>query len=68
MVRRWVFPTNSELVNSFVVYGLPTRRRPNTLPHVFVTMVVNRTFSQKFFHPTSACVDTSPHRVNLEGI
>ena len=35
-----MFPTNTELVNSFVVCGLLTRRGTSTLLCVFVTMVV----------------------------
>ena len=40
MFQGSVFPTNTELVNSFLVCGLRTTRGTNTLPHVFVTMVV----------------------------
>ena len=50
MLQRSVFPTNTELVNSFVFCGLLTRRGTNTLPRAFVTMVVKSTFSQKKFY------------------
>ena len=53
MLWRSVFPTNTELVNSFVVCGLLTRRGTNTLLRVFVTMVVKGIFSQKKFYQTN---------------
>ena len=40
MLRRSVFPTNTELVDSVVLCRLLTRRETNTLLRVFVTMVV----------------------------
>ena len=66
MLWRSVFRTNTELVNSFVVCGLLTRRGTSTLLRVFSDNGSEVSLQSEKFLPDE-CVNTSPHPVNLEG-
>ena len=67
MLWRSVFPTNTELVNSFVICGLLTRRQKKHLATCLCDNGSELNLQSETFLPHK-CVHTSLHPVNLEGI